>query len=397
VAHDPSALLRTWSRTINSLGSTRPGWFQRLLLPGFAFKAVVIGGGYSTGRELAEFFMPSGPWGGVGGMLLATVIWSLVCVVTFLFARATHSLDYRTFFRQLLGPGAIVFEFAYFAFIIVILAVFSAAAGALGAAVFGWPALYGTLCLMTGIVVFTTFGNTSVERLFKWVSLLLYATYAAFLLLALVKFGGQIPIGFSRPAASEGWALHGVTYAAYNILGAVVILPVVRHMTSTRDAVTAGLLCGPLAMLPALVFFVCMCAFYPQVGSETLPSDFMLRQMHLPLFQVVFQLMIFAALLESGTGCVHAINERIAAAYRSRRHRELPNLVRLAAAGVLLVGSVFIATRFGLVTLIANGYRALSYIILCVYVIPLLTYGIWQLLRRARLAAATASDPAGCC
>ena len=29
-------------------------WFQRFLLPGFAFKAVVIGGGYATGRELAE-------------------------------------------------------------------------------------------------------------------------------------------------------------------------------------------------------------------------------------------------------------------------------------------------------------------------------------------------------
>ena len=28
--------------------------FQRFLLPGFAFKAVVIGGGYATGRELAE-------------------------------------------------------------------------------------------------------------------------------------------------------------------------------------------------------------------------------------------------------------------------------------------------------------------------------------------------------
>lgn len=368
-------------------GQTRPSWFQRLLLPGFAFKAVVIGGGYSTGRELAEFFMPSGPWGGVAGMLLATVIWSLVCVITFLFARATHSLDYRTFFRQLLGPCAFVFELAYFAFIIVILAVFGAAAGALGASVFGWPVLYGTLCLMAGIVVFTTFGNTSVERLFKWVSIFLYATYAAFLLLAVVKFGSQIPAGFSRPAVCDGWALHGVSYAAYNIMGAVVILPVVRHMTSTRDAVTAGLLCGPLAMLPALVFFVCMCAFYPQVGGETLPSDFMLRQMNLPLFQVIFQLMIFAALLESGTGCVHAINERIAAAYRSRRHGELPNLVRLAAAGVLLVGSVFIAARFGLVTLIANGYRALSYVILCVYVIPLLTYGIWRLLQPTKRRA----------
>ena len=356
-------------------------------MPGFAFKAVVIGGGYSTGRELAEFFMPSGPWGGVAGMLLATVIWSLVCVVTFLFARATRSLDYRTFFRQLLGPGAFVFELAYFAFIIVILAVFGAAAGALGVSVFGWPVVYGTLCLMAGIVVFTTFGNASVERLFKWVSTFLYATYAAFLLLAIVKFGSRIPLGFSRPAVSAGWALHGVSYAAYNIMGAVVILPVVRHMTSTRDAVAAGLLCGPLAMLPALVFFVCMCAFYPQVGGETLPSDFMLRQMELPLFRVTFQLMIFAALLESGTGCVHAINERIAAAYRGRRQRELPALVRLTAAGVLLVGSVFIATRFGLVALIAEGYRALSYVILCVYVIPLLTYGIWRLLQPAKRQA----------
>jgi uncharacterized membrane protein YkvI len=170
-------------------------------------------------------------------------------------------------------------------------------------------------------------------------------------------------------------------------MGAVVILPVVRHMTSTRDAVTAGLLCGPLAMLPALVFFVCMCAFYPQVGSATLPSDFMLRQMDLPLFRVTFQLMIFAALLESGTGCVHAINERIAAAYRSRRQEELPHLIRLTAAGVLLVGSVFMATRFGLVTLIAAGYRALSYVILCVYVIPLLTYGIWRLLQPTKRQA----------
>ena len=43
-------------------------WFQRFLLPGLAFKAVVIGGGYATGRELAEFFLGSGPAGGLLGM-----------------------------------------------------------------------------------------------------------------------------------------------------------------------------------------------------------------------------------------------------------------------------------------------------------------------------------------
>ena len=53
---------------------TASSWFQRFLLPGFAFKAVVIGGGYATGRELAEFFLANGPRAGLAAMLLAMVV-----------------------------------------------------------------------------------------------------------------------------------------------------------------------------------------------------------------------------------------------------------------------------------------------------------------------------------
>lgn len=358
-------------------------WFQRFLLPGLAFKAVVIGGGYATGRELSEFFIPSGPWGGVAGMLLAMLIWSSVCVVTFLFAHLTHALDYRSFFRELLGGCAFLFELAYFAYVIVVLAVFGAAAGALGLAVFAWPVLYGTLCLIVGIALFTTFGSSAVERLFKWVSFFLYGVYALFFVLALARFGSRIPESFAGNPIVDGWAVRGTLYAGYNILGAVVILPVVRHFNSSRDVLTAGLLCGPLAMLPALIFYICMCAFYPQIGAATLPSDFMLRQMNLPVFQLVFQLMIFAALLESGTGAVHAVNERLAATFRAHRQRELPGSLRLLSAAVILIGSIFIASRFGLVTLISQGYRALAYLILALYVVPLMTYGLYRLTHKS--------------
>ncbi len=85
-------------------------WFQRFLLPGFALKAVIIGGGYATGRELAEYFVPAGPWGGLAGMLLATLIWSVVAALTFALARQLHAYDYRSFFQQLLGPGWVLFE-----------------------------------------------------------------------------------------------------------------------------------------------------------------------------------------------------------------------------------------------------------------------------------------------
>ncbi|MGH8083009.1 MAG: hypothetical protein ACREP7_20700, partial [Lysobacter sp.] len=111
------------------------------------------------------------------------------------------------------------------------------------------------------------------------------------------------------------------------------------------------------------------------------PSDYLLQQLALPLFHGVFQLMIFAALLESGTGAVHAINQRVESAWRARRDEALPKRARLALACALLMGSIFLADRVGLVDLIARGYRGLSYLLLAVYVLPLLTWGLWQLRR----------------
>jgi uncharacterized membrane protein YkvI len=364
-------------------------WFQRYLLPGFAFKAFVIGGGYATGRELAEFFLPAGPRGGLLGMALAALIWSVVCIATFSFARATQSPDYQTFFRNLLGPGWIAFEVVYLLLLVLVLAVFGAAAGAIGAALFGWPPLVGTLCLGGGIAAFVTYGNASVERLFKWVTIFLYAVYALFVVLALAKFGDPIVANLALDVPTTGWVSAGMTYASYNIVAAVVILPVLRHLRSQQDAIVAGALCGPLAMIPAVLFFICMIAYYPQVGQEPLPSEYLLQRLDAPVFHVTFQLMIFAALLESGCGGVHAVNERLAHAWKLRSGKVYSRRARLAFAAALLVVAMLLADRFGLVTLIARGYRLLAYALIAVYVVPLLTFGLWQL-RRGPLAAPSA-------
>jgi uncharacterized membrane protein YkvI len=361
---------------VQSIGPSR---FQRFLLPGFAFKAVVIGGGYATGRELAEFFLPSGTWGGLAAMLLSTVIFSLVCIVTFLFARQIGARDYVTFFKQLLGPGWVLFEGAYILFIVLILAVYGAAAGAIGAAVFGASEIWGTIALALSIIAIVTFGNVSVERMFAYVSYLLYAIYALFVVLAFSRFGDQIQEAFARDTTVGSWVSGGTIYASYNLIGAVVVLPVVRHLTSSRDAVVAGLLAGPLAMLPGALFFICMVAFLPDIAVATLPSDYMLQRLDLPLFHLLFQLMIFSALLESGASSVHAINERISKALKTRRGHELSHRARLVISLALLVFCMFLADRFGLVALIANGYRALAYILLAVFILPLLTLGVWRL------------------
>uniref|UniRef100_UPI0035C943C9 YkvI family membrane protein n=1 Tax=uncultured Sphingomonas sp. TaxID=158754 RepID=UPI0035C943C9 len=365
------------SRTSSSL-------FKRLILPGLAFKAVVIGGGYATGREIAEFFLPAGPWGGLAAMALAMLVWSIVCIATFLFARATGAQEYRAFFTALLGRGWIVFEIAYALFVVLILAVFGAAAGAIGAATLGTPPILGTLALMAAIAGFAAFGNAAVERLFAYVSILLYGVYALFLILALTRFGDRIAAAFAAaPAPAGSWALGGITYAGYNIVGAVIILPVTRHLTSNRDAIVAGAIAGPLAMLPAVLFFTCMTAFVPAIAGAVLPSDYMLVRLDQPAFHLLFQGMIFAALLESGTGAVHAINQRIASVWE-RRHGLAPGrLARGATALALLLVCMLLAERIGLVALIAGGYRLLAYVLIAIYVLPLLTIGLWRLKRPA--------------
>lgn len=365
-----------------SAPGTKGSWFQRYLLPGFALKAVIIGGGYATGRELAEFFVPAGPIGGLIAMGLAMLIWSVVAAISFALAHQWQALDYRSFFQKLLGPAWPLFEIAYLVFVVLILAVFGAAAGAIGAATFGWPPVAGTLALAVAILVASAPGEAAVEELFRYASFLIYATYIIFILIAFFRLGDGISAGLAmQPAVKPGWLEGGVTYAAYNIVGAVVVLPVLRHLGSRRDAMIAGAIAGPLAMLPALLFFTAMLAFYPAIGSAALPSEVLLGAIALPWLGLLFQVMIFAALWESGVGAVHAINERIAGALLARG-RAAPGLKgRLLSGSIILAGCMLVAVEVGLVDLIAQGYRFLAWLFLAVFLVPLLTIGVYRLLK----------------
>lgn len=351
---------------------------NRFLLPGLAFKAVVIGGGYATGRELVEFFMPSGPVGGLYGMAVATLLWSAVCALTFLFAWRIGATDYRSFFTGLLGRFGPIFEIVYFASLILVLSVFGSAAGAIGTSLFGWPVIAGTLLLAISVIVVCMIGQGAAEAVFKYVSVLLYAVYAIFLVLSLSRFGPAIGEGFARRGAADGWLSGGITYAGYNIIGAVLILPVLRHLRSGSDAVISGLLAGPLAMLPAILFYICLIAFYPAMLDEPLPSDVMLNALGSPVFRLIFQTMVFFALLECSVGFVQAFSARLDA-YNQARGRQTSLPVRFGFLGGIILGSVFAASAIGLVALISQGYRLMAYAILQIYVLPLMTVGVMKL------------------
>ena len=357
-------------------------FFQKYLLPGFIFQSVVIAGGYGTGRELVEFFLRLGPATGLLAMAVATVIWSAVAATSFELARVTRSYDYRTFFKHLLGRGWFLYEIIYFLLAFLVLAVVAAAAGAILRETFGAPTVVGVVGMMAAVGFLALRGTPAIERFLSYWSFVLYGVYVIFFVLCWSSFGEAIRTNLGASTVDAGWLLGGVTYAGYNLQMIPAILFCIRHSEVRRDAVGAGLLTGPIAMMPALLFYIAMVGQYPEILGEEVPANMLLELLGSRMFQVVFQIVLFGTLIETGAGLVHAVNERLATTY-AEREREMPVSLRpTIAIGMLVIGAL--SAQVGLTDLIARGYGTVTWAFIGVFVVPVLTLGVWKIARAPR-------------
>ncbi len=355
-------------------------WFQRYLLQGFLFVSAVIAGGYATGRELVEFFLPAGPWGGLLGMAVSALVWSVVLMASFELARIARTYDYRSFFKLLLGRGWFLFEIAYVLLIVVVMAVMGAAAGEIVHSLFGLPKLAGSLGMIaaTGLLLFGN--NAAIERFLALSVGYLYLVYLVFIVWSVVAFGDRIEANFAAVAIGDEWLMAGVTYAGYNVATIPAVLFCIRHLSRRREALVAGAIAGPLGMLPGVLFYIAMMGWYAEIGDAALPSAFLLAKLQAPWFEWAFQIAVLLTLVDTGVAMLHAINERVAHAFAERR-RPMPQALRPTIAVGVMLASVYAASAVGLVDLIAKGYGALTWVFLAVYVLPLLTWGLWLLWR----------------
>jgi uncharacterized membrane protein YkvI len=355
-------------------------FFRRYLLPGFVFEAAVIGGGYATGRELVEFFLPAGPLGGLLGMAVSMVMWSAVLAVSFELARRSRAYDYRSFTRLLLGRGWFLFEIAYVLLVVLILAVMGAAAGEIVHSLFGVPKLVGSLGMIAGVGLVLFQSSTAIEKFLSWSVGYFYLVYLVFLVWSLLAFGDRISASLAAEPVGRRWFMAGVTYAGYNVATIPAVLFCIRHLTRRREAIVAGLVAGPLGMLPGVAFYIAMVGHYDRIQAVALPSAFLLGQLHAPWFEWAFQAGVLLTLVDTGVPILHAINERVARVYEERQ-RVMPRALRPAIAVGVMVLSVFAASAVGLIGLIANGYGLLTYAFIALLVLPVLTVGAWMVLR----------------
>ena len=356
-------------------------FFQKYLLPGFVFQGVLIAGGYGTGRELVEYFMKFGVIGGILGMFAVTAfIWGLILAVTFELARKFGTYDYRSLLLRVEGRLWMAFEVLYLILMVLVLAVVGSAAGVLLRDNFRIPYVAGVILMLAAIGFLTFKGGRLLERFLSFWSILIYVVYGLFLAVSIWKFGPQMRSALAQGAILPGWALGGFKYAMYNMGVIPTVLFCLGRIETRREAAIAGFLASLIGILPGFLFYLAVLGFYPVVLSEETPAFYVLRQTGSTWLLAAFLIVLFGTLIQTGTGFIHAFNQRVQSALEARG-KKFPAWQRPVIALGLLLLSLGIST-FGLIALVAKGYGSISWGIFLFYFVPMMTVGLARILRR---------------
>lgn len=108
-----------------------------------------------------------------------------------------------------------------------------------------------------------------------------------------------------------------------------------------------------------------MLSLYPDVLFETVPSLALLIKINAPWLTYLFQIVLLGTLIETGAGLIHSFNDKLAVTIEFSKKGRF-----LVALGFVIVG--VIVSQFGLIALIAKGYGTITWVIILVFVIPVL-------------------------
>ncbi|MCZ2825660.1 MULTISPECIES: YkvI family membrane protein [unclassified Modestobacter] len=367
------------------------GRYGRYVLPAVVFQSVLIGGGYATGREVVQY---GARFGVLGLWSIAAVLlgFALMSGLAYEFARTFHVYNYRSFMKALIGPFWLAFDVLFLIMVVIVIAVMAAAAGTIGEQTIGLPGWVGVVLVIGAVALFNFYGGAFIEKAKSVGTVVLYVAYLAFAVTVLTQRWGDTTdtlmsgtSAYSEGATALAAVGVGLLYVGYNLTVMPAVLFTLHRQRRRRDAVLGGLVTGVLSIIPFVLTYLCLLAFYPDddvLGAEV-PWLVMLQSVGGPALVAVFAAVVIFTLIETATGSTHAIVDRVDDTLAELGRRRLTRLQSaLFTGGVVLAGALL--SQVGIIALVAQGYTLMAYGFIAVFAVPLLTIGVWRIVRAHR-------------
>lgn len=320
----------------------------------------IVGAGFATGQEIAQFFVRYGKLGLLG--IAVAVI--LFCVVITIFLTASRKLkggSYAELLKRWGGPwlgGAV--DIALTLFLAGITGVMFAGAGASFQAL-GLPAFVGTALTLAVTFIAIWFGLSGVMAVNTIVVPIMLSFTMIICLLTMFSHGAvpssvaplaatmetvaKTDPGAARPAGGVGfaWLWAAVIYVSYNTILSFPVLVPLGQAAKRRTLVMAGILSGCTLGLMGTAIFT---AIYLSKAAMLEVPLLHVAARHGRLLQVLYGIVIWGEIMTTAVGNIFGVAQRFEADFK------VP--YRLAA-GIAMTISLLIS-RFGFAALVGNLY-----------------------------------------
>jgi len=322
---------------------------------GAAYVGAVVGAGFASGQEIAQFFLVFGSKGILGLALLGLLFSVLGMAVLFLVEK--HGVEtYQNMIRILFGRKlAIAVDLWVTLFLLTGLCVMLAGGAAIFSEHLELPGELGLGITATGIGI-CLLGQ---KRGVLWINTLLaplLVTAALVVALAAWAYGGSAIIPCNRPPmetslfVGKNWLAATVLYVSYNVVIGMVILSSLGK-ESIEGNILGGALGGILLGCVALTMGVGMLSFSEYVFQYEIPMLFLAGKVH-PLFKYFYVLVLWLALLTTAIANAFGLAKR-AAEFTGGDGR---------CAGILiLAAAVPLADLVGFTKMVSHAYPLFGY------------------------------------
>ena len=135
-----------------------------------------------------------------------------------------------------------------------------------------------------------------------------------------------------------------------------------------------------MATVPFVLTYLAVMAFYPDAGvlEANVPWLQMLRRVGGESLLGVYAFVIVWTLIETSTGMIHAIIDRIAVNLREVGRPPMSR-ARVGGLSVAVLSIAAVLSQLGLIELVARGYTAMAYGFLLLFALPLSTVGVYRI------------------
>lgn len=371
----------------------RTSGFMKVLLPGIVLQSVLMGGGYATGREIIEYGGKFGAIGWVSG-IFTFLTFAVIAVLTFELARIYRIYDYKSILKQIIGKAWPIYDFLYVILLFLIISIMASATGEILQQTIGLNYMVGVVILIVIVAFLNFFGSAFIAKFETYGTIALYAAYIIFTIMVITANKDNISAVFANSDTSfvEGATLPlamwtGIIYSSYNLSAIPAGLFTLRAQTKRSEAVISGIIGALLMTVPWFLTYFAVMGYYPDenIIGASVPWLVMLQSVSdSPIPVLVFGVVAGWTLIETATGMIHALLERLDHSMEESNKEPLtPKMRGLITAGILIVAILF--SKIGIINLISMGYSAIAYGFILVYLLPLLTVGLYKVIKNGKV------------